>query len=638
MNRILRKRLPLVAIVLVAILISKAATTQVFGAGGSKGPPEDLKERARPVFEIEGVVYTDAKEDGFLEVGVENMGLAIAVEQKLANLGIPLSSVKIVESKPIIFVTTIRDKVRPLEGGLQITFVDGPFAYLCTLGLNAVRNGVNGFLVNSHCTTDQFKEDGTEHYQNSLSPSSNLSGNEIADPPSFRCAPGKKCRYSDAAYDQLAVGVDATLGSIARPSGINNGSLTIAGSFNITGEAMGNAAVGTLLNKVGRTTGWTQGRVTNSCVDTGVSGTNFLLLCQDFVEAEVGGGDSGSPVFEINSGDDVTLYGILWGGSSDGSYFVYSPIGNVESELGDLTTIGQAGPGNTAPTADDKVVTTDEDVPVNIILQAADPEECELTISIVDGLTNGTLSAIADNGCTVGSPNSDSAAVTFSPNADFNGNDSFTYKANDGISDSNIATVSITVNPVNDAPVANDVTDTTPKNTQGTWSPDVSDIDSVSLTCTVDANSQNGGAVMVASDCSSGTFDPAADFTGNDTFSYMVSDETLTDTASVTYEVIEPSPNVTVESITPNSMIAGTTIDITITGTGFTAGAELTFINGGGPAPTASNVVVNANTNSITAEVTAKSGGPPRDRVWDLRVTNPDGLAGVLEGGFTVKP
>jgi hypothetical protein len=40
----------------------------------------------------------------------------------------------------------------------------------------------------------------------------------------------------------------------------------------------------------------------------------------------------------------------------------------------------------------------------------------------------------------------------------------------------------------------------------------------------------------------------------------------------------------------------------------------------------------------ITALITAKDGGPPRNRVWDVRVTNPDGSSGVLTGGFTVTP
>ena len=370
--RITRRTGMLVSLIAVIALAGALAATPVFGGNhGGKGPPEDLKVQARPVFEVQGVVFTDSNEQsGLLDIGVDNEGRRKAVEQRLKQQGISLSSVNILVTQPIVFAATLRDNVRPLEGGLQIAFVDGGLAYYCTLGFNAVRDGVNGFLVNSHCTTDQFKLDGTEHYQPWLSPSSNLAGSEIADPPSFKCVRGKKCRYSDAAYDQLAAGVESALGSIARPDGVNNGSLTIAGSFNIVGEAGGNAAVGAILNKVGRTTGHTQGLVSRSCVDTGVSGSNILLLCQDFVDAGVGGGDSGSPVYEItpDATDDpnnVTLYGILWGGASDGSYFVYSPIANVESELGALTTFGAAPPPVASGTIAGKVTESDGTTPIS---------------------------------------------------------------------------------------------------------------------------------------------------------------------------------------------------------------------------------------------------------------------------------
>ena len=98
-----------------------------------------------------------------------------------------------------------------------------------------------------------------------------------------------------------------------------------------------------MVNKVGRTTGWTVGEVTRTCVDTGVSDSNILLLCQVFVEASgkkqpqiVAGGDSGSPVFLVNGNNSATLLGGLWGGNASGSLFVYSPIANIEQELGNL--------------------------------------------------------------------------------------------------------------------------------------------------------------------------------------------------------------------------------------------------------------------------------------------------------------
>jgi hypothetical protein len=94
--------------------------------------------------------------------------------------------------------------------------------------------------------------------------------------------------------------------------------------------------VGQTVSKVGRTSGWTRGRVTNRCLDVAIKGTNIVQLCQDIVSARAGGGDSGSPVFKGN--DSVTLVGVLWGGNESGTQFVYSPMANIERELGALTT------------------------------------------------------------------------------------------------------------------------------------------------------------------------------------------------------------------------------------------------------------------------------------------------------------
>lgn len=115
--------------------------------------------------------------------------------------------------------------------------------------------------------------------------------------------------------------------------------------------------------------------------------------------------------------------------------------------------------------------------------------------------------------------------------------------------------------------------------------------------------------------------------------------DTADNSKSTTVTVNEPSTGgaPTVTAIDPNSMTAGTSVDVTISGSGFVSGAAVTFQNGSGPTPTASNVVVVSDTQ-ITATVTAKSGGPPRSRTWDVVVTNPDGQSGRLAGGFTVNP
>jgi hypothetical protein len=98
-----------------------------------------------------------------------------------------------------------------------------------------------------------------------------------------------------------------------------------------------------------------------------------------------------------------------------------------------------------------------------------------------------------------------------------------------------------------------------------------------------------------------------------------------------------PTPVVLVTSINPDTMQAGSTISAVITGSNFSQGAVVRFENGSGPAPTTSGLIV-VDSNTISLTLTTKSGGPPRARIWDVRVTNPDGSSGVLVGGFVVMP
>jgi hypothetical protein len=93
---------------------------------------------------------------------------------------------------------------------------------------------------------------------------------------------------------------------------------------------------------------------------------------------------------------------------------------------------------------------------------------------------------------------------------------------------------------------------------------------------------------------------------------------------------------VSVASIVPDSMQAGTQVDVVIGGSDFQPGATVTFENGQGPAPTADVTYVSADGLTIEATVTAPGGGPHGERVWDVRVTNPDASTGTLPAGFTV--
>jgi hypothetical protein len=303
---------------------------------------EAQHQRLLPLFELAGIVFTDADETrGRLVVGVLDRDVEGLVRGRLRALGVASQSVDIVETDAIFPVATLRDRaLNDIVGGLQIRFSQ----FLCSLGFNAFdASGQEGFVTASHCSDRQGAVDGTTYYQPSAQVPQDLIGTEFADPPYVRNGPGcpksRKCRRSDANFSRAAGPRSNPLGRIARTTGL--GSWTIDSNnptFQITGEKV--AEVGEIANKVGRTTGWTQGTVTNTCVNTGVSGTNIVLLCQTFVTSTgviVAGGDSGSPVF-AGTGGNVTLLGGLWGGNQSGTQFVYSPIANIRDELGNLTT------------------------------------------------------------------------------------------------------------------------------------------------------------------------------------------------------------------------------------------------------------------------------------------------------------
>ena len=293
---------------------------------------------------ISGAVFVDNDEtSNRVRIGVENLGIIGQIRAAVTRVGVPDEAIVVERVEPIVQVATLRDVVdRPVRAGVQINFP----GFLCSVGFNATSGTQKSFITASHCTTTQGGVEGTPYWQPLQSVAPTQIATEVADPAYVRngpgCPPGRLCRYSDAARAAYIDGANQALGLIAQTSGANNGSLTITGSFTITSDDCstlgGCLAVGTTVNKIGRTTGWTSGAITNTCVNTGVSGSRIVQLCQTFVSAGVGGGDSGSDVFQIAGGSAVKLAGVLWGGNSAGTQFVFSPFGNVTRELGTLIT------------------------------------------------------------------------------------------------------------------------------------------------------------------------------------------------------------------------------------------------------------------------------------------------------------
>jgi VCBS repeat-containing protein len=174
-------------------------------------------------------------------------------------------------------------------------------------------------------------------------------------------------------------------------------------------------------------------------------------------------------------------------------------------------------PINDAPIAEDQSVTTPEETAKAITLVATDIENDPLTYAIVAQPAHGTV-VLVDN------------VATYTPALNYTGPDSFTFKANDGMLDSNVATVSITVTPVNDAPVAVDdeytvaEKDTLTIVAPGVLANDV-DVDGDALTAILVDDVSDGTLTLNAD--GSFTYTPDEYFNGTDSFTYLASDGTL---------------------------------------------------------------------------------------------------------------
>ena len=289
---------------------------------------------------VPGAVFVDADEAGNrVHIGVEHAAAASRVRSVLARLGIPAAAADVEVVAPIHQVATLRTSVRPVVAGVQINFP----GFLCSLGFNATRQGVKGFVTASHCTNTQGGAESTPYWQPTSTAKPTQIGTETVD-PTYKstlagCPSGRRCRRSDASFARYINNTTNTLGRIARTATTTSSDLTIAGGWTITSNATSSSfTVGETVNKVGRTTGWSRGKVAATCVTVNVSGSNITQICQTIVTAKVGPGDSGSDVFKVTSGTNVKLDGVLWGGSADGKTFVFSPFANITGELGALTT------------------------------------------------------------------------------------------------------------------------------------------------------------------------------------------------------------------------------------------------------------------------------------------------------------
>ncbi len=185
-------------------------------------------------------------------------------------------------------------------------------------------------------------------------------------------------------------------------------------------------------------------------------------------------------------------------------------------------------PTNTAPTANDDTVTTDEDhaVVIDVLSNDGDPDGDAVSISSVTQPSGGSVTINPDD------------SLTYFPNTDSNGSDSFAYTISDGNGGTDTATVTVTVNPVNDAPVAGDDFASTEVNAPVTIDVLANDRDVDGDVLSISSVTQpSKGSVTINPDDSL-TYSPEADTIGSDSFTYTISDGNGgTDTATVAIDV-----------------------------------------------------------------------------------------------------
>ena len=196
---------------------------------------------------------------------------------------------------------------------------------------------------------------------------------------------------------------------------------------------------------------------------------------------------------------------------------------------------------NYSPVANDTAITSSEDRDYTGMLSASDSDGDALTYSIIIGPANGRATV------------SDNATGTFSyrPVEDYTGLDSLIFSVTDSVL-SDIATVSITVTAVNDAPVAVTAAVTTEEDMDYGGLVSAFDIDNDPLTYSLLTEPSHGTVAIIDSSAGTYTYSPKVNYNGSDSFTFTSSDGTLSDTSkvSITVTAVNDSPVAFAERVT----------------------------------------------------------------------------------------
>lgn len=253
---------------------------------------------------------------------------------------------------------TLRDKERPLTGGLKITRIDSDGTVQenrwCTYFGNVRWHyfSQRAFLTNSHCTEVWWSTTASTGYYQSHPDDPGYEtfiGNEASDPERHRCGSfwRHRCRYSDAAVWYARGGASRDEETIARPEGPPGYGRSQWGSINIDQQQPRFDISGQrndpldwqTVHKVGAKSGWTSGELAERCVDVRTTdGTR--LRCTFRATYASAGGDSGSPVFHrLRRGDTVEVFGIHWGSDLAANQALFSSLWGINQDIGGVRVV-----------------------------------------------------------------------------------------------------------------------------------------------------------------------------------------------------------------------------------------------------------------------------------------------------------
>jgi len=200
--------------------------------------------------------------------------------------------------------------------------------------------------------------------------------------------------------------------------------------------------------------------------------------------------------------------------------------GKNESNVAVTTIIVGNVAANNAPVAIDRTIAVTEDTPISVTVTCTDTNNDALFYQLLNKPQHGDYRWVPPN------------TVVYTPTANFSGLDSFTFRAHDGRDPSNISTISLTVNAVNDAPVILTQPFSTTRNSSAAVNLEASDAEGDSLTYTLITSSTYGS---LSGELPNLTYTPFPGFVGADSFQIKASDSHGAFSTAVISAMVMPS-------------------------------------------------------------------------------------------------